>query len=319
MNNLFGGEGVLKYEPFFIKAEDNKELFIHYWRPSDDHCKGIIQISHGMAEHGKKYEEFAQHMVEEGYGVYANDHRGHGKTAGSLEETGFFAHHSGWSRVVDDMALLKTHIKNQWGELPLFLFGHSMGSLLSRNFIMEYSKGIKGVILSGTSGNPGIIVDAGRALAKLEGILKGKRSRSVHLNNLTFGSYNKEFKPNETDFDWLSRDQKEVKKYIDDPFCGGIFSCGFFYDLLTGIKVIHKKENINKIPKHLPILLISGERDPVGNGGKGILEVYREYKLAGIETIKYILYPEARHELLKELNRRQVMEDVKNWMNKCFK
>ena len=305
----------MRYDPFFIKAEDGKDLYIHYWKPKGGQCKAVIQISHGMAEHAGRYEEFAYYMVKEGYAVYGNDHRGHGKTAGSLEEIGFFTLHSGWDRVVSDMVLLKNHIKDQWGESPLFLFGHSMGSLLVRNFIMEHSNGIKGVILSGTSGNPGILADVGRILAKIESMVRGKRGKSAVLNRLTFEQYNRKFKPTVTDFDWLSRDQEEVKKYITDPFCGGIFSCGFFYDLLTGIKIIHRKENIERIPKHLPILLISGERDPVGHNGKGVLEVYREYKLAGIEGIECKLYPDARHELLKEFNRHQVMGDIKIWMN----
>lgn len=312
-------EIVLKYENFYLRTADDVDLCVYHWKPEVENCRAIVQISHGMAEHAGRYEEFALRLVDKGFGVYANDHRGHGRTAGTIDEIGYFADDLGWEKVVADMQQVTEYIKSKWGDIPIFLFGHSMGSILARNYIMLYGNNIEGVILSGINSNPGILGDIGRVLARIECLVKGKRSKSPQLNQLTFGSYNKKFQPAKTDFDWLSRDEGEVEKYVNDPFCGGIFSCGFFYDLLTGIKLTNKKDNIRKIPKNLPILLISGEKDPVGNESKGVLELYNSYKSSGIKNVKYILYKDARHELLKEINRTQVFNDINKWINSLKK
>lgn len=306
-------------ETYIINSEEGIELFIYKWLPDSENCKGVIQISHGMAEHAGRYEEFSRRLTSEGYAVYANDHRGHGKTADGLENIGYFAHKNGWNLVVDDMYTLTKHIQEQWKEYPIFLFGHSMGSLLSRHYIYQYGNVLKGVILSGTSGDPGILADIGRLLAKIECKFNGEKNKSTNLDKLTFGSYNKAFKPSRTPFDWLSRDKKVVDKYIQDPLCGEIFTSGFFFDLLTGIKLIHNKENIVRTPKDLPILFISGEKDPVGNNTKGVLDVYNIYKEIGVKDVQYKFYDDARHELLNEINREQVMMDIMEWLNKQLK
>lgn len=308
--------GVIKINKgtFQLKAQDEKELFVYRWLPERNTCQAIIQIAHGMAEHAGRYEEFAKSMVKEGYALYANDHRGHGRTAKSMEERGVFADKGGWDIVVEDMYQLTKHIKEQWPGKPIILLGHSMGSLLTRHYISLYGGGIKAVILSGTSGQHGLILDVGRNLAKIECTLRGKRYKSVLLNKLSFGSFNIKFEPARTEFDWISRDEKAVDKYIQDPYCGGIFSCGFFYDLLTGLKTINNKKLIHSIPKDLPILFISGEKDPVGNNTKDVLHVIQTYKEAGIKNIDYHFYQDARHELLHELNKEEVIEDIKSWL-----
>lgn len=304
---------------FKLKSEDGKELFIYEWLPDDGNTKAVIQISHGMAEHAGRYEEFARRLTLEGYAVYANDHRGHGQTAGDIKNIGYFANKNGWNLVVKDMYTITNYIKEKWSKYPIFLFGHSMGSLLSRHYIYQYGNILRGVILSGTSGNPGILANIGKLLARMECKFKGGKNKSINLDRLTFGSYNKAFRPSRTPFDWLSRDSKEVDKYINNPLCGEIFSSCFFYDLLTGIKLIHNKKNIKRIPKNLPIFFISGEKDPVGNNTKGVLDVYRVYKKMGIKDVQYKFYNDARHELLKELNREQVMKDIILWLNKHLK
>lgn len=306
----------MKKETFLINAQDGMDLFIYRWLPTDANCKAIVQISHGMAEHAGRYEEFAYKLTMEGYGVYANDHRGHGKTIKNSADMGYFAPQKGWDLVVEDMYILTKHIKEEWEGCPIFLFGHSMGSLLSRQYIYQYEDALKGVILSGTSGDPGILGSVGKVLASLEGKIKGKKTKSPRLDKLTFGSYNKAFKPSRTSFDWLSRDQMEVDKYVNDPLCGKVFTNGFFYDLLTGLKQINKGENIREIPKGLPIFFISGEKDPVGNDTKGVLDVYNNYKRIGIKDVEYKFYKDARHELLNELNKEQVMLDIIDWLNR---
>ncbi|MFS1515966.1 alpha/beta hydrolase [Bacillus sp. SCS-151] len=302
---------------FTYSATDSEQIYAKKWIPElSEYRRGIVQIAHGMAEHIGRYDKFAQALVNEGYIVYGNDHRGHGQTANNEENIGYFADRNGFDLVVEDMFYLTNLIKEQHEQLPIFLFGHSMGSFLSRRFIQLHGEEITGVILSGTGGDPGILGKIGARLAKSEMTRKGLRHRSKRLDKLSFGSYNKSFKPTRTDFDWLSRDQQEVDKYVDDALCGGVFTSSFFYDLLTGLEVIHRRDNILKIRKDLPIYLFSGAKDPVGNFSKGVSKVYEAYKAAGIEDVTCKLYKDGRHEMLNETNRDEVYEDIMTWLKK---
>lgn len=306
----------MKTETFTFDAGDKAKIFCYKWSPEDG-VKPIaaVQIAHGMAEHAGRYERFAAFLTANGFIVYANDHRGHYKTAGSFENTGFFAENDGWSLVVNDMHTLTGIIKEQNPGLPVFLFGHSMGSFLSRNYIFRFHDEIKGVILSGTGGNPGLLSKIGKTLAGIEKAFKGSRHRSTLLNGLSFGSFNKPFKPNRTEFDWLSRDEAEVDKYVADKYCGFICTTSFFVDMLGGIIDIHKPENVSKTSKELPVYIFSGEKDPVGNFSKGVMEVYHMYKNSGINDLSYKIYKDGRHEMLNELNREEVFADVKLWLD----
>lgn len=294
---------------------DGHEIFIYKWMSEEITPKAVVQIAHGMAEHAGRYGAFAEKLVGNGYIVYANDHRGHGKTAGSLDNVGFFAEHDGWMRVVEDLNEITATIKEDHPGLPVFLLGHSMGSFLLRTYMFLYGGNINGAIISGTASSPGLLGDIGSLVAGLEARRKGIRGKSMLMHNLSFGGYNKAFKPNRTDFDWLSRDQKEVDKYIEDPFCGAVFTAGFYRDLLWGLKTIHKKENIRRIPKNLPVFIFSGDNDPVGNNGKGVSQVYNSLKKNGIADIELSLYKDGRHEMLNETNREEVYRDVIAWMD----
>lgn len=305
----------MKYTASKTKMTDGHEIFIHKWISEKSDPKGIVQISHGMAEHAGRYEPFAEKLVDSGYLVYANDHRGHGKTAGSLDNLGFFAENNGWMRVVEDMNELTSLIRNAHPGLPVFLLGHSMGSFLLRTYMFLYGTRINGAIISGTAGSPGVLGDIGLLVANMEIKRKGLRGKSTLLHQLSFGGYNKAFKPARTDFDWLSRDHAEVDKYSNDPFCGTVFTAGFYRDLLWGLKTIHKKENISMIPKNLPILILSGDKDPVGKNGKGVSQVFQSLKNIGIKDIQLSLYPDGRHEMLNETNRHEVYRDLINWMD----
>jgi alpha-beta hydrolase superfamily lysophospholipase len=307
----------MKIETFSFKTDDGENIFSYKWLPDGkSDIKGVVQIAHGMAEHAERYKNFARALTKAGYSVYANDHRGHGKTAESLDNIGCFAPSNGWDLVVKDMYKLNSIITNSHPGLPIYLLGHSMGSLLSRSFIIRYGDSLSGVVLIGTSGDPGPLKYMGILIAKLEMKIKGKKAKSTLLDNLSFGSYNKAFAPNRTRFDWLSKDTSNVDKYMDDPFCGDIFSAGFFYDLLTGIKDIGNFSNIEKISKDLPILLLSGEDDPVGNKTSGVLQVYDLYKKAGIKDVDYKFYPGIRHEILNEINKEEVYRDIIEWLDK---
>lgn len=316
MNFLILGEIGMTMKSFSLESRDKIAIHVNKWALQNNiKPKGIVQIAHGMAEHIERYSNFAMELNKNGYIVYGNDHRGHGRTANSLESLGYFADNDGWNLVVEDMYKLTNMIKNENIQLPIFLFGHSMGSFLSRSYIQRYGNEINGVILSGTGGSTGLLGDIGIFLVKNEIKKMGKKFRSKKMDKLSFGSFNKAFKPNRTDFDWLSRDTKEVDKYIDDELCGKIFTTGFFYDMLTGIKNLNKKENIKNIPKTLPIYFISGDKDPVGKNTRGVLQAFNSYRKAGIKNIKYKFYKDARHEILNEINREEVYKDIIEWLN----
>ncbi len=305
-------------DTFTFKGSDGKEIFAHKWLPENvsekSEIKAVIQISHGMAEHSARYKRFAEKLTANNFAVYANDHRGHGQTAGTIENLGYFADNNGWNLVVNDLNQLTNVIKNNHPNIPVFLFGHSMGSFLCRDYMFTFSDNVAGVILTATASDPGLSGYAGIIISKIESMVRGKKAKSSLLDNLFFGSFNKAFRPNRTKFDWLSRDNKEVDKYVDDPFCGTIFKAGFFTDLLEGIKKINMPSNINRIPKDLPVYIFSGSDDPVGDFTKGVEKVYKSYKKAGINDLKIKIYENGRHEMLNEVNRDIVYADIINWI-----
>lgn len=305
----------MKCKEFTFKDEEGIEIFVYKWLPEGViNVKGAVQISHGMAETAARYERFAEDLTKAGYIVYANDHRGHGRTAGSVENVGYCGQ-DGFNWMVKDMRRLNSIISDENPDIPIFLLGHSMGSMLSQTYIENYGDTINGVILSGTSGKMGILLDIGIVIAKREMKRIGPRGKSTLLNNMTFGSYNKEFKPNRTDFDWLNRDNSEVDKYINDPYCGGVFSAGFFYDFLRGLKEMHKIEQLRKIPKDLPIYLFSGEKDPVGKDCRSVKQLIDTYKKEQIKDVSYKFYKDGRHEMLNEINRDEVITDTIKWLD----
>lgn len=302
-------------DTFIFSGSDKKEIFTHRWLPKNTNkIKAIVQISHGMAEHSSRYKRFAKALTAKNFGVYANDHRGHGQTAGSIKNLGYYADNNGWDLVVNDMRrLTETIMKNHPG-LAVFLFGHSMGSLLARDYMFTYAKDINGVILSGTAGGPGFSGNAGIIISKIETLIRGKKAESPIMDKLSFGIFNRAFKPNRSKFDWLSSDNKEVDKYIQDPFCGTIFTAGFFNDLLNGIKKINVPSNIQNIPKNLPVYLFSGAKDPVGNNSKGVKNVFKAYEKAGLKNLSIKFYKKGRHEMLNEVNRKEVYNDIIKWL-----
>ena len=307
----------MKNDTFTFKAADGTQIFTYRWMPDDASAiVGAVQIAHGMVEHAARYERFADALTKAGYAVYANDHRGHGKTAGSLDRVGYFADEMGWEKVVVDMHTLTGVIKKECPKKPFFLFGHSMGSFLSRYYAMHYAAELTGLVLSGTAGDSGALRKIGIIVATIEAKIKGKKAKSNIMNKLSFGAFNDAFKPNRTDYDWLSRDNAEVDKYVNDPWCGAVCTAGFFCDMLVGIGYINKKENIAKIPKNLPIYIFSGTKDPVGGNTKGVSQVYNALKDAGIGDVTLKFYEDARHETLNDINREEVFRDVIAWMNK---
>ncbi|MEO1628318.1 MAG: alpha/beta hydrolase, partial [Bacteroidota bacterium] len=275
----------------------------------------VVQIAHGMAEHAARYDRFAERLNREGMAVWANDHRGHGLTAGTPEQVGYFEESSFWTEALGDMHQFLQLIRKQHPDCPVFLFGHSMGSLLSRDFISIYGREIDGVVLSATAGDPGLFLKGlGLLVTGLAKTFQGRLKRNPLLDKLTFGEYNQAFRPNRTAFDWLSRDEAEVDRYVEDPYCGPIFTTGFFNDLIHGALRINRSKAYETTPSDLPVLLIAGDKDPVGNQSKGVQEVFEKYKKAGLSDVHCKFYPDARHELLNEINRDEVMQDIIDWL-----
>ena len=308
----------MKTNEFKLKTSNNFEIHVYEWLPEIE-VKAVLQISHGMAEQASRYANFAEFLTNKGYAVYANDHRGHGKTAGSIEKLGFFAEKDGYNLVMEDMHYLTNEIKNRNTEKPVFLMGHSMGSFLSRYYITKYANDINGVILSGTAGDPGLLGTIGGFINNMVILFNGKKKQSPLMTKLSFGEFNKAFKPNRTEYDWLSTDNTQVDKYINDPYCGTVFTNGFFQDLLKLVAIVNSKTNIEKIDKNLPVYFFSGDKDPVGDNGKGVTEIYNLFIDAGIKEVSIKLYENKRHEMLNETDKEEVYQDIFNFMEKLMK
>lgn len=304
---------------FTYKTNDGYTIQAYRWRNQQIKAKGIIQIAHGMAEHSLRYEPFITFLTSHGFIVYANDHRGHGNSYTKKMNQGYFAKRNGFDKVVHDTTLLIDMIRKDNETLPLFLFGHSMGSLIVRRLIQQYTKPIDGVILSGTAGDPKLIGKIGLFIAKLEKMIKGSKKKSTLMDRLIFGNHNKRFSPARTKHDFLTRDEAIVDAYVADPNCGFICTTSFYVDLLEGTLTIHRKSEIAKIPKHLPIFLFSGDEDPVGDYGEGVQAVYEQYLEHELTQVSMKLYEHGRHEMISELNRMEVYTDILNWLETIMK
>jgi alpha-beta hydrolase superfamily lysophospholipase len=299
---------------FTFKDHDGIEIFVYKWAP-EGNAKAVIQIAHGMAEHAARYARLAEKLTQAGYIVYANDHRGHGKTAKDLDKKGQLGP-GGQESMVKDLKQLTDIIKKENPGLPVFLLGHSMGSFLSQAYIQQYGKELKGVILSGTNGHMSKLVLAlGMMIAKGDVKKLGPNAPGEKMDKQSFGSYNKTFEPAKTKFDWLSRDEAEVQKYVNDPWCGFVCPTSFYVELLTCLSTIWKKANEAKIPKDLPVYMFSGSMDPVGGNTKGVIALFNRYLKLGIKDVTKKFYDGGRHESFNEINRDEVTKDVIAWLD----
>ncbi|HOD01703.1 MAG: lysophospholipase L2 [Firmicutes bacterium ADurb.Bin300] len=291
------------------------EIYARSFFPKNgDEAKAIIQITHGMAEHTDRYLDFAHYLCSLGYAVYMHDHLGHGKSVSSDEQLGFFGEKEGCKTLVEDVKQLTDIIKNENPDKKIILFGHSMGSFIARSYCEKYGKEIDGVIFCGTSGpNPGASV--GKAIANYIAKRNGSHFRSEFINSLAFSSYNKKIKPQRTPFDWLTRDDNIVDKYIEDPKCGFLFTASGYRDLFDILISVSKRTWYANVPYVLPILLIAGESDPVGTYGKGVKEVARLLRDTNHNEVTLKLYPDCRHEILNELNKDEVFSDIVQWID----
>ncbi len=270
--------------------------------------KGVVQISHGMAEHSSRYDDFATFLNSHGYIVFADDHRAHGETSKNASEKGIKGFHKGdiYNDTVADEVAITSYLKEQYG-LPVVYLGHSYGSMIGQRYIEE-CKEHAGAILCGSAMMKGALLNVGVCVSGAQyGLLGGEKTGKM-LDTLTFGNYNKPFKE-EGEFAWLSRDRKQVEKYLADEECGYVMSIAFFKYFLGGLKKSYKKENLAKIDLKKPIGIFSGDCDPVGGNGKLVKKLYEQYKDLGVEDVTLKLYEGARHEILNETNKEEVYED----------
>ena len=278
-----------------------------------DDADSCLVLSHGMQEHSGRYTRFAEFLNAHRIAFAAEDHRGHGQTAlknGGMSALSFLAEKDGFNRVTQDVYEVILYVKQKFKGKPVYLFGHSFGSFIAQNLIELHGQDINKAVICGTAGPRRFLIAAAKAAGFAAKSLFGAKKRSVLMNALTFGLYNAKIPHPETRFDWLSRDKEAVSSFINDPLCASLASCGFLYDIYSGLNQIHRKSNIARIPKDLSVLLISGSEDPVGSYSKTVKKLYAEYKRQKIKDTRLILYEGARHELLNEINKEEVMNDV---------
>lgn len=295
----------MQYLEEFLTAPDGHEIPVRLWRPHT--VDNILVIAHGMAEYCERYAPLADWLTESNIAVVALNHRGHGMDCKD-EDLGFYSDIRGWQKVLDDLHQAIQFARKELPNVPVSLLGHSMGSFISQAYIQQYGDGISNLILTSTNRIDRPLVLAARTLARSISMLKGPRSTSKLIDFLSFGSFNNKFKPNRTEYDWLSRDTEHVDAYVNDPYCG--FSCTtqMWADFLGGMLSIDYSE----WPEGLNVHLLSGTADPVGEMGKGISKAAEQMKKAGRQLGTFKLYDGARHELVNETNAMEVWGDIRN-------
>ncbi len=307
----------IKKEFTFASVSGLADIHCASYLPESGEIRAVFQIAHGMAEHLERYEKFASVLCDNGIAVYINDHLGHGQSVKNENELGYFGKKEGWKSFVEDCHKLSLIAKDENEGKPFIFFGHSMGSFVARAYAFKYGSEINGAIFCGTSG-PNPAAGAGIVLTKLITKLKGDHYRSKLIDKIGFGTYNSKFE-DRTPFDWLSRDYEEVDKYIADPLCGFLFTAPGYGDLFGVLSYVSSKEWFNGLSKELPVLIISGDMDPVGEYGKGVRKVEEMLKAEGKKNLTTVLYPDARHEILNESRCfDKVCEDVIGWIEKTI-
>ncbi len=305
---------VIASEFYFPSSDGRTLIHVNQWTPLGGPIAGVVQIAHGVAEYGARYEPFARFLCGHGFAVVANDHLGHGKSLVEDCPMVYFGDENGWRHAVEDMEELRRRTAKVFPGVPYFLFGHSMGSFLSRTHLIRYPGRLDGCVLCGTGHMSPALIAGGKLIAGREIRRLGRKAYSAKADQLAFGAYNKPFAPNRTRFDWISASEANVDAYIADPLCGGDTTLGLFRDMLGGLGIITKQANIERMDKDLPVLFIAGDQDPVGEMGKGVRRAYQAFRKAGVGDVSIKLYHGLRHEILNEASRRYVYQDVLDWL-----
>ncbi len=288
-------------------------IYGEIYTPKSREPKGIVQIAHGMIDYVGRYKRLAEFLTGEGYVVAGNHHLGHGRSVGNSEDFGYFADESGVTSLLRDMHTMNRYLRDRFPGLPLFVFGHSMGSFITRLYIERYPHSLRGAIIHGTAG-PNPLLPFAKALTSTVEFFRGSRYRSEFIRKLAFGSYNSKFPKSEGDDAWLTREVSLVKDRKDDKYTSFTFTVSGYKDLFKMLGDCNSKKWFADYPKELPTLIMSGTMDPVGNYGKGPGYVYKNLLLAGVSSVEIKMYEGARHELFNETNREEVFSDVLSWI-----
>ena len=303
------------YKTDTFTAKDGEIICYYKWEAQGTKDRGIIQIAHGIGEHAGRYDHIAHRLQKEGFTIYANDHRAHGKTAEIKRLYGYYDGEDYFEDVVADMHSLTELMQSEHPHSKFILFGHSMGSLLSRKYVLRYGKEIDALILSGTADFIKGLGHFGLARTKMVSVFRGRQRSNETLRAFFFDEFNKKFKPNRTKLDWISSDEAAVDAFEADPYRIENFSIGVFADILTNSKQLNQTSAFVNTPDELPILIFSGDEDPVGEMGKGVTKVAMNYERNGNKALTFNLYKGGRHEMLNEKNREEVEEDIITWLN----
>lgn len=305
---------MVKITDFCFRSKDGKnELHGRMWLPNGP-VKGVVQIVHGVAEYVERYHDFASFLAENGYVVAGDDHLGHGYSAHTKDDLGWFAEENGWMTIVQDEKSLHNLLVSWYPNVPMILLGHSMGSFMARTYLGLWPEDFNLAILSGTGWQPLIICRAGLSMAEKEVQVYGSHYRSEKLQNLAFGNYLKGIENPIGKNDWINRDEDAIHRYDADPLCGFTATAGLMRDMMFGLCLICRDSHLEKMNKSMPVLFISGDKDPVGNWGKGVKKTAARFRWVAMRDVCVKLYPGGRHEILNELNHREVWEDVLNWI-----
>ena len=283
------------------------DIYAQVWSP-ETVPRAVIQIAHGMAEHIARYADFAEFLVKHGYAVVMNDHAGHGRSIQKDEHRGYFGEKDGWTNVVQDLKVLRDRAAHEFPDVPMVLMGHSMGSFLARAYAALYPQDHAMYIFSGTAGKNSLL-RLGRLTAKMECKRNGAMKPSKLLQKMSFGSYNKAFKPVRTGNDWLTGNHDIVDAYEKDPLCGFAFTAEAMLDLFGVIEAVTGTQWAAQVPD-VPIYLFFGTQDPVGANGKGVRQVADWLKKTGHRHVILKPYEGGRHEMLNEENNKEVYDDV---------
>lgn len=292
-------------------------LTLYLWQ-TDAPCRGVIQLVHGMAEHIARYDRLARALCAAGYTVAGHSHLGHGEDARE-DELGFFGRKDGWDHLVEDVHAAHEMLLKRFPGQRFAILGHSMGSFVTREYLLRYGGDLTAAVICGTGWFPGPLCSVARAAAALCGAFGGWQKPAPLVDRLMSKDNNKAFAPARTPFDWLSRDTAEVDKYMADLRCGFLFTARGYYDMFTGLKSLSRLHRLAALPGDLPVLFISGDADPIGAQGKGVSTVARQFRDAGVRDVTVRLYPGARHELFNETNRDEITAELIDWLNRHMK
>lgn len=302
---------MVQMEKGIFRSVTGQRLDRRLWK-GEGAPKAVVQLVHGMAEHIDRYDAPARALAEAGYVVVGHTHLGHGPKA---EVKGHFGDEHGWANLVADVHTLRTQTQAYFPGVPYFILGHSMGSFVTRCYLIDHGEGLAGAILSGTGYFAPATVKAALAAANLVCLFGGAGKPSPLIDKLAFGSSNKPFAPNRTAFDWLSRAEDEVDRYLADPFCGFLFTGAGYRELFCGLNRLNRLGDLKRMNPDMPVLFFAGDHDPVGSMGKGVKRVADQFRGAGMKHVSVRLYPDGRHEMFNELNRQEVYDDVIAWLD----